>query len=174
MLVIAVISVSHNIDELSSLQSTTHNSHNNRFYQKWWDNYMYIVLFTYLIVQQIQIAKSNKVLCLIIMIWLKREECLLTIRPICALAGWCRSKCFLGGTISWSTSLWGSITAVTVIFLASAITLNPCIACQNREKKHLNLDLIVIFETASDVECVLMVTTLRFGRVMWHGCIAQD
>ena len=29
---------------------------------------MYIVLFTYLIVQQIQIAKSNKVLCFIIII----------------------------------------------------------------------------------------------------------
>ena len=55
-----------------------------------------------------------------------------TMSPICALAGWYRSRCFFGGIISWSTSLWGSMISVTVCFIDSANTWRQCMAWVRR------------------------------------------
>ena len=48
--------------------------------------------------------------------------------PICALTGWSRSRCFLGGIMSCRTSLCGSITSVTLLFWMCASTCRQCIA----------------------------------------------
>jgi hypothetical protein len=56
------------------------------------------------------------------------QKVLPSIMPICALAGWWRSRCFLGGIMSCRTSLCGSITSVTVLFWIRAKTSKECIA----------------------------------------------
>ena len=57
----------------------------------------------------------------------------LTMSPIWALAGWWRSRCFLGGIMSCSTSLWGSMISVTVLPIVSATTFRACIACMTEK-----------------------------------------
>ena len=50
-----------------------------------------------------------------------------TMSPICALAGWYRSRCFLGGIISLRMSLCGSMISVMLCDVISDNTLSKCI-----------------------------------------------
>ena len=52
-----------------------------------------------------------------------------TMSPICALRGWWRSRCFFGGIMSCSTSLWGSMISVTVWPVVLASRPSEDIAC---------------------------------------------
>lgn len=62
------------------------------------------------------------------------QNVLLSISPLWALAGWCLSRCFLGGIMSANTSLWGCMISVTVLPVSVANDCKECIAWDGTKK----------------------------------------